>query len=252
MISKNQIKYINSLRASKFRQKYDNFIAEGEKTVFELLRSQRFPIESLYILDSEINTLRAKYSSILSHFDAVTESEMKAISALQSPTNVLLVAKKKCYSSFNLTDAVNPVFYLDGVQDPGNMGTIIRSADWFGIPSVIRSLDSADFFNPKVVQATMGSLAGVDLYSIDRQDIILQKPHSLIGMDMEGIDIRDANFASNTVFVFGSEGKGISEELGSVLTQSVSIKGYKNRVAESLNVGVTASIVAFQLSIKSL
>lgn len=241
VITHNQVKYIKSLHQSKFRQKYNNFIAEGDKIAEEILQNSIYKIEGVYATDT---WLINNDPSMLAQLDSVTgisPAEMKKISTLKTPSNVLLVLEKRSesidYSLMNESHAI----YLDDVQDPGNVGTIIRIADWFGIKTIVRSKGSADFYNPKVVQATMGSFLNVNLYTQDftsLTDIV----HETVGASMYGADLNEFVWPHKVLLVMGNEGNGIQAAVHQQLDHHVTIKGNSGRIADSLNVSIAAGI----------
>jgi RNA methyltransferase, TrmH family len=245
-LSKNQLKYIKSLHQPKFRQMYENFIGEGDKVVSELLVSKKFQIEMLVATVQWIEQNRPILHEFQNMVYTITNEQMSQISALKTPSEVLIVAKKRLFNINNLLNDNFTAFYLDGVQDPGNVGTIIRIADWFGIDAVIRSQESADFFQPKVVQSSMGSIAGVALVNMDVVQLASLSAIPVYAMDMNGKPLQTMTLPSSCIVVLGSEGQGLSSELKSSLTHLtyITIQGHKDRLAESLNVGVAAGIVA--------
>lgn len=246
-ITNNQLKYIKSLHQTKFRQMYENFMAEGDKLILQLLLSNRFDIELLVANKSWIEN---HYHLVKKYEGKIVEAEnhqLQQITTLKTATDVIAVLKKsKAEVNINLIRS-GFYFYLDGVQDPGNAGTIIRVADWFGFKGVIRSEDSVDFYNPKVVQSTMGSLGNIELFTLERHKFLALEC-KIIAADMNGQSIRKFNHAEKGVIVLGREGSGISNEiLQSEKTQIVSIPGYEKTLAESLNVSVAAGILAYEI-----
>lgn len=245
-LSKNQLKYIKSLHQSKFRQMYENFIGEGDKVASELLVSKKFQIEMVVATAQWIQENKPILHEFQSLIHTVTNEQMAQISTLKSPSEVLIIAKKRLFNINNLLNENFTAFYLDGVQDPGNVGTIIRIADWFGIDAVIRSQESADFFQPKVVQASMGSIAGIALGNMDISHLAALEDMPIFAMDMNGQALQNTTFPPRCIIVLGSEGQGLSADLKFSLPQLtyITIKGHNGRLAESLNVGVAAGIVA--------
>jgi len=242
VITHNQIKHIKSLHQSKFRQKYNNFIAEGDKIAEEILQNSIYKIDGIFATDQWIEKHDQFAHANHKLLTGISPAEMKKISALKTPANVLLVLEKRSetinYKLMNQGHAL----YLDNVQDPGNVGTIIRIADWFGIKTIVRSPGSADFYNPKVIQATMGSFLNVNLYTEEFEnmnDII----HQSVGAAMHGIDIHSFSWPQHTLLVMGNEGKGIQASVHQSLDHLVTIKGAENRVAESLNVSIATGIL---------
>jgi RNA methyltransferase, TrmH family len=247
-VSKNQLKYIKSLHISKFRQKYENFIAEGDKVVLPLLQSHAFELELIVATSSWIEANAKEISPFMDKTLVAEEYHLAQISTLKTASDVLIVSKKKNINAKNLLNKSGIVLYLDGVQDPGNMGTIIRIADWFGASGVLASEDSVDFYHPKVVMASMASIAGVDFATCTRQELIANKHQTkeILLLDMNGQDLNKHHFLESGIIIFGSEGHGISDELKNGLghyAKALSIKGNESRIAESLNVGISAGIV---------
>lgn len=248
MISKNQIKYIKSLQMAKFRQKYDIFIAEGEKIAHEVFLSKNFEIENIYAT----NDWLIKYPNIQHPLlEEVSTHEMSQISNLTNPSNIFMVLN--CDDKKLDVDMVSQSysFLLDGVQDPGNVGTILRLADWFGIKAVIRTEETADFYHPKVIQSSMGSFCKQHFYTASQEVITdLHKKVKFYGMDMYGSSLGTTKISESAVIVFGNEGHGISDSIQELLHEKIAITGSQDKIAESLNVGTTAAIVAHHLSLR--
>ena len=239
------------MHQSKFRQKYNNFIAEGDKIAEEILQNSIYKIESIFATEKwhdNNSHFVQKHQNLLT---GISQREMDKISALKTSSDILLVLEK-CSETINYT-LINEghVLYLDDVQDPGNVGTIIRIADWFGINTIIRSAGSADFYNPKVIQATMGSFMNVNLYSEEFENLD-KIPHESVGAVMQGTPLVAFKWPSKTLLVMGNEGKGIGGAIHQKLDHFVSIKGAKSRVADSLNVGIATGILCSGLSENSL
>jgi RNA methyltransferase, TrmH family len=242
LISKARLKDIKALHQPKFRQIYNKFIAEGDKVCGELLKNKKFNIAQVLITSGH----EKKYADLLKYGtvepDIISSKEMEQISTLKTPSDIfLLLDKKEDDVNILLNNKISAI-YLDGVQDPGNVGTIIRTADWFGIDMIIRSEDSADFFSPKVVQASMGSIANLLLSSADNQKISSFKM-PMYGTYMEGMDLQTTTIEENAILVMGSEGRGISAEMDQWIQHKITIVGAKNKLAESLNVSVAAGII---------
>jgi TrmH family RNA methyltransferase len=249
-LSNNQVKYIRSLGLSKFRQKYENFVAEGDKCVTALLHSG-FEIESIVAtsqwLEKNDHILKSHREKCLH----ASEEQMQQLSGLVNAPDILAVVKQRWVKAKDLLNRFKPLFFLDGVQDPGNVGTIIRVADWFGFGGVILGPGSADVYHPKVVQASMGSIAAFEVAKADRDEVLsFVSPQRIILLDMEGKDVNQSCLPSDAVLVLGSEGKGIDVEWFQSIppTQRIGILGAGGRTAESLNVGVTAGIIAYSLT----
>jgi len=246
VITQNQIKYIKSLHQSKFRQKYNNFIAEGDKIAEEILQNSIYKIEGIFATDKWISERESSLQPHQNLLTGISHREMDKISALKTSTNVLIVLEKQPEKINYTLMKRGHAIYLDDVQDPGNVGTIIRIADWFGIGTIIRSGGSADFYNPKVVQATMGSFLNVALYKEEFAQ--LEKTvHQTVGASMSGADLNSFDWPEPTLLVLGNEGKGIQASIHQRLDHHVTISGSSSRIAESLNVGIAAGILCYKL-----
>ena len=242
MISKARIKDIKSLHQPKFRQMYDIFIAEGDKVCTELLKTPKYRIDSVFIVQDTLHKYEILLEGLKEKTEIISSREMEQISALKTTSDILLLLEVKEDDDNVLLKKGTSAIYLDGVQDPGNVGTIIRIADWYGIDALIRNNQCADFFNPKVVQATMGSLVNVDLITADYSKI-LRSGKTLYGTFMDGVDINAVIIESDAILVMGSEGKGISTELEKSIRNKIAINGSRSKIAESLNVSVAAGII---------
>ncbi|MES2478446.1 MAG: RNA methyltransferase [Bacteroidota bacterium] len=240
MLSKTQSKYIRSLALQKFRKEHQSYLAEGEKIVAEWLFSDE-KMELIVGLDNWIseNTLL-----IQKHPEAicigVSEDELKQISTLQSPNKALLVVRNKRQPQLNNIN--NWCIALDGIRDPGNMGTILRIADWFGIGDVICSQDCVDAFSPKVVQSGMGAHLRVNIHETNLADFIKESPLDGIAAVLGGENVYQMNTPPDKgIIIIGNEAKGISEEIIALAKYKVTIP--KKGGAESLNAGVSTGIL---------
>ena len=243
MISKNQIKNITSLHQKKFRKELSLFIAEGPKVVDEFLHSD-LKITEIYGLENWItkNLLLLNKINCL-HF-IVTEAELARISYLQTPNEVLAICKQPTYLEKNITTQTDLHLYLDGVSDPGNMGTIIRMADWFGVKQIFCSDNCAEIFNPKVVQSTMGSLSRVSFYTMSlSQACKLTDTENIFGANLGGENLYITVIPKKCMLVIGSESHGISIENTNLLSKHITIPQAKNGTTESLNAAVATSII---------
>jgi len=240
MLSKNQVKIINSLKHKKFRQKYDLFVVEGLKMVQTLLQSDKYKINSIFYTENLPNFLKTHHETKMVSID---ERMMKTISFLNNPSTILALVETKN----GQVKIIDKAIYLDGVQDPGNVGTIIRIADWFGIDTVIRSEDAADFYNPKVIQSSMGAIANVNLSQMTREELLAIKNKILLAADMDGEDINSIAITSSFVLIMGSEGKGLHPLFKNDKVQKISILGNNKKISESLNVSVATGIITSKL-----
>ncbi len=243
MISKNKIKYIRSLELKKNRNKEGKFVAEGHKVVDDLLMLQP---ASLIVATEE--WLKDKRIDERTEVLIASEDELRKVSFLQHPQQVLAVFDQMENRNFASAD-VTPNrlnLALDGVQDPGNLGTIIRIADWFGIESIYCSPDTADVYNPKVVQATMGSIARVKVMYGDLTALFATLPDNVpvYGTLLDGEDIYNQQLDNKGFIVMGNEGKGISPELIKSVNRKLLIPNFPlgRPTADSLNVAIATAI----------
>lgn len=232
MVSNSQTKLISSLSQKKYRDKSGLFVAEGPKVVRELLD------EGLIL--KWFFTTNASQVSSENHF-LVTEAELKKISFLKSAnvcTAVFEIPEQVAYQDSGLIVA------LDAIRDPGNLGTIIRLCDWFGVQQLICSEDTVDCYNPKVVQATMGSLARVQIKYLSLSKFLEKTKLPVFGGFMDGNSIYSEAFPDNGIVVMGNEANGISEEIAEKITRRISIPRFgKTQKTESLNVATATAIL---------
>jgi TrmH family RNA methyltransferase len=245
MLSKTHSKYIQSLHHKKFRDADNVFIAEGSKVVMELLRSGKFVcIEILGTqewLHQNEALLRKYYQGPL---EVIEQYELEKISALATPNQVLVLFKKVAIASIYAKGKIN--LLLDNIQDPGNLGTIIRIADWFGISNIICSAHSAELYNPKVVQSTMGSLGRVNVLYTDLAIWIKQHPDiKIFAAALHGKNLQEFGKLKEGLIVIGNESKGISEEIFQMAGERITIPKFGE--AESLNAAVAAGIILSHL-----
>lgn len=240
MISKNKIKYIRSLELKKNRNKEGKFVAEGFKVVDDLLALQ--PAD-LIVATGE--WLRDKHFGAETEVIEVTDEELKKVSFLQHPQQVLAVFRQATSGDYSINTSELSLA-LDGVQDPGNLGTIIRIADWFGITHIYCSQDTADVYNPKVVQATMGSIARVKVEYGDLLGLVESLPADVpvYGTLLDGDNIYQQKLENHGLIVMGNEGKGISPALAKKVNHKLLIPNFPEgrATADSLNVAIATAI----------
>ncbi len=234
MISKNDVKYIQSLFHKKNRDAEGMFIAEGPKLVNDLLAGG-LQFKQLYALPAW-----AEQHPGLAAVTIVTEADLERLSFLQTPNQVLAVLRKPALSTCPVLQG-QVGLVLDGIQDPGNLGTILRIADWFGISEVIASDDTADLYNPKVVQATMGSIARVSVWYKQLDAWLATVTVPVFGALLNGADIHYYGKIKEGLLVIGNEGRGIRPEVLPFIQQPLTIPGKGQ--AESLNAAVAAGII---------
>jgi len=241
MLSKNEVKYIQSLYHKKQRQESGLFIAEGVKLVNELMKS-KLAIKKLFATEDWESKFSYKAELL-----RVTENELQNISTLQTPNKVLALVEVPTPHKLKITKN-SWVLALDDIQDPGNMGTLIRIADWFGINSIVASNNSVDCFNNKVVQSTMGSIARVNVYYVNLPDFLSSTDLPIFGALLEGKSIYNTNIPKGGILLIGNESKGIHPICRTLITDPISIPRIGG--AESLNAGVAAGILLSYLTKK--
>ncbi len=234
MLSKNQLKLITSLQQKKYRNKYGLFIAEGVKVVNEFLAAN-FDCEFLFCTDDyepEIHN-----GNIIN----ITENELKKISSLKTPNKVLGVFKLPTQQSLEDNGLI---VALDAVNDPGNLGTIIRLCDWFGVQQLVCSKNTVDCYNQKVVQATMGSLSRVSVFYLDLKAVLRATHLPVYGAVMNGNNVHGELLKEQGILVLGNEANGISKEIEEIITHRLTIPRFGNlQQAESLNVATATAIL---------
>jgi RNA methyltransferase, TrmH family len=243
MLSKSQISFIKSLHQKKFRKEHRLFIVEGIKSVTEFIHSE-YIVTDVYCTENVMPKLANLSQKIKLH--QISESDLDRISTLTTAQNVLALVRlpdNKDIETLHLNGTFT--LALDGVQDPGNLGTIIRTADWFGIPQIICSEDCVEAYNPKVVQATMGSLSRIKVRYGDLPAILKNTEVPVFGTLLNGTPITETQFGDEGVIVLGNEGSGISEAVINEISNRVTIPGLGK--AESLNVAVCASLFCYEL-----
>ena len=237
MISKNKIKYIQSLELKKNRNKENVFVAEGPKLVEALLQ-----VSTPCFIAATSDWIEVNSHLKVLEMVEVTEEELKKISFLQHPQQVLGIFKQEPQPKLHLENSLS--IALDDIQDPGNLGTIIRIADWFGIRTILCSENTVDVYNPKVIQATMGSIANVNVAYVNLEEVIkaLPKTFPIYGTLLEGENIYQQTLERKGLIVMGNEGKGISSNIKKYITHKLLIPGDTQKTAESLNVAIATAI----------
>jgi len=248
MLSKAQISLITSLQNKKYRKQHGLFIVEGIKSVMEFISSS-YEVESIFYT-GDANTKVGKISHNIKSYE-LTETEFQKISALKSPQGILALIKLPLQQKIVPSNLKNKFsLVLDDVQDPGNLGTIIRTAEWFGIEHIICSIGTVDAYNPKVVQATMGSLARLQIHYTDLTDFIPATGLKVYGALLNGQSIYQTVWANEGLIVMGNEGNGISDEIIALIDQAVTIPRIGQ--AESLNVAVATTIFCSEIARQKL
>jgi len=231
-LSKNHIKLITSLSQKKYRQKHKLFVVEGVKVVQEFLNSS-YELEIVFSTDTDFSSTNK--------FIEVTDQELKKISSLKNPNKVLAI--------FKIPNQINPIMgglilVLDSINDPGNLGTIIRLCDWFGIEQLVCSNETVDCFNSKVVQASMGSLTRVAVSYLDLKKYLQNALAPIFVADMDGLNVYKTKLPDSAVLVLGNEANGISDEIKQLVTTKITIPRYGAfQQTESLNVATASAIL---------
>lgn len=233
-LSKSNIKYVQSLRIKKFRQKYHEFIVEGDKSVQEVLHSD-WDIKKLYHTTLFMPKGNFKESELIS------ASEMERLSQHKSPQNALAIVGTPNHKLDTKQLKGKITLALDGIQDPGNLGTMVRLCDWYGIENLICSLETVDLYNHKTVAATMGSFLRVKVHYASLPEVITSSGIEAYAATMEGENVHQLKSPEEGILIIGSEGQGISDEIDELVKNKISIPRFGQ--AESLNAGIAAAIL---------
>jgi len=249
MLSRNQVKHIHSLKQKKFREIHRQFLAEGSKLILEIIESP-YKVIAVYAL---ADWLKSNENILLSKkvpFLEISEGEMERITALSSPSPALAIAEIPAMPILPVAAINDLVLVLDDIKDQGNLGTIIRIADWFGIETVICSENTVDLYNPKVIQATMGSVTRVRVAYFNLPEFLssMDPAIKIYGTFPEGENIYSIPLDPKGIILIGSESTGISPEVAYKVTDKISIPSYSPATgrkdhAESLNASIAAAIV---------
>lgn len=241
MITKNRIAQIKSLSQKKARVELKQFVAEGIK-MFEQIINSNFSIVEIYYLSDVENELFNMIGKMEVETFKITSNDMSRISQLKTPTSVLIVVEIPNPTSKGYVDGLS--LALDSVQDPGNLGTIIRIADWFGISKIFCSMDCADIYSPKVIQATMGAITRIKVEYLDLESFLSKVTVPVYGTFLEGENIYTQKLVNNSIIVMGNEGNGISNQVAKLVTNKINIPSFPvgESLGESLNVAVATAI----------
>ncbi|RIV38284.1 RNA methyltransferase [Flagellimonas lutimaris] len=236
MVTKNQIKLVVSLKQKKYRSQHGLFVVEGEKVVNELLKAGVRPFK-IFVDDADkVQKFREA--------EMVPKKDLKQMSSLTHPNGILGV-----FYMIEGEGNLNPdwVVVLDSVRDPGNLGTIIRLCDWFGIKYLVCSKDTVDCYNPKVLQATMGSIARVNIAYVDLEEYLGKTNLPVYGAYMDGESVYSSDLAEKGILVMGNEANGISDEVGKFIAKRISIPQFGSLSTESLNVATATAILLSEI-----
>ena len=243
MLSKSQISLLKSLQQKKFRKEHGLFLVEGYKSVIEFVNTA-YQVDTIYhtpaIAPKMLNLSRKI------NFQEISLADLEKISSLKTPQEVIGLIKLPIWPSLNYNTLKNRFsLVIDGVQDPGNMGTIIRTADWFGITDIICSEDTVDVYNPKVVQATMGSLARVNVHYTNLATTLPQIKLPVFGAMLDGENMYGTNFGTEGLLAMGNEGNGLRPEIQALISKKITIPRIGQ--AESLNVAIATAIFCSEI-----
>lgn len=233
VLSKNKIKWIRSLRLKKNRDAENVFIVEGDKMVREITHNQRDLIQIIVSTNTDV------------HMDVpcfhIDEATMKSISSHKTPSSLLAVVQKPSFDS----DTKGLTVVLDGIQDPGNLGTIIRTCDWFGVHQIVCSKETVDCFNPKVIQSSMGSLFRIPVKYTDLESFLDSSEAPVYGALLDGTNMYDSRIPENSILVIGNEGKGISDDVRQYINHPILIPAHGD--AESLNASIATAVILAEI-----
>ncbi|MBA4319007.1 MAG: RNA methyltransferase [Flavobacterium sp.] len=239
MFTKNQAKLIKSLNEKKNRVLLGLFLVEGEKSVLEVLNSD-FEIDFVLTTEKFFEKYGKKIRERSKSYEIVNQFDLEKVGTFETNDSAIAIVKQYINKSFDIKkDAI--VLVLDEIKDPGNLGTIIRTADWYGIKNIVASKETVDFYNPKVITATKGSFTRVNIYYTDLKDFLSKQKSPVLGAFLNGKNIHKIQFPSGGILVMGNESNGISKEIENFVTNKITIPAYGK--AESLNVTVATAII---------
>lgn len=245
MISKNKIKALKALQQKKFRDSENKYIVEGKKISEEAFTYKPGLIEEIICTDDMNDIIPTNLSAKTS---IASIEDIKKISSLKTPQKILAVLNKPSRSELDFSTIDELILALDSIRDPGNMGTIIRLADWFGVKNIICSLDCVDSFNPKSIQASMGAILRMNIHYTDLIPVIKNAStydYAIYGATLDGNDLYKSDIKNRALLVMGNESEGISQNVRNVLTNKLFIPNYSSNSekTESLNVSIATSVL---------
>lgn len=250
-LSNNQIKLINSLKTKKYRYKHKLFLVEGEKSCKELIENSKNLISFFVIPENNIKTNNILLKQIVENnkeIFGIENQKFKSLSDTKTPQEILAVVSLIPQKFIKKS----PIIILDNISDPGNLGTIIRSMDWFGINQLVLSKNCVDIFSPKVIRSTMGSIFRINYFIPNDLKVFITNDladFEIIGTSIDtNVFIDNYNFPDNFAIIIGNEAKGISPELMEIITRKIKIQGFGK--AESLNASVACSIILYEIAKK--
>ncbi len=243
MISKNELKFLCSLQQKKYRREHQMFIVEGTKSVAEVLQSD-FVVKKVYATLAWMEEHKDVFSCPIS---MLTEKECERVSSLQTTPEIFALVEMKEQNEIIFSDKC---LVLDDIKDAGNLGTLIRTADWFGIKTIVCSEQTVELYNPKTIQASMGSFTHVHVFYTDLKSFLhtISKSHTIYGTFMEGNELNKVCFSSKSVVIIGNESKGISSELASFVQEKIYIARKADHTMDSLNAAIATAVVCYELT----
>lgn len=234
MTSQSEIKRFSSLKLKKFRQKYGLFLVEGVKSVTELLASS-FTVHQILVTEHlPVDTGEVPVSML-------SKKDMERLSSMETPPGIMAVVEIPHWPAWDATSCMGPILALDGIRDPGNLGTIMRIADWYGMNQLLLSEDCTDAFNPKTLQASMGSFLRIQCHYGNLPAMLKEAQLPVYGCTLNGTNIRTMRFPERYVVVIGSESHGISHEVMAQVEEAITIPRFGH--AESLNAAIATALV---------
>ncbi len=243
MLVKSQVKYIQSLGHKKFRDADGVFVAEGPKIVLELLQATHIEAIQLYAVKEWLLKNKILFAGRIDPVE-IESQELERISFLTTPNQVIGIFRKPVFPAVEEPEGIT--LLLDNIQDPGNLGTLVRTADWFDVRRIVCSPDTADLFNPKVVQSTMGSIARVEVLYHDLKEYIIAHPGTpCYSADLDGENLEETIHIPRLMLLLGNESRGIYQDLSALAIRRIRVP--RRGSAESLNVAVAAGIILFMI-----
>lgn len=243
MISKNKVKYLKSLQLKKIRKEHGEFLVEGAKSVLELLKSD-YQVQDLFLTENFLKCYEEELAESKVSYEVCRQEELETAGSLMTNDSAIAVAKIKENLKFEI-EKDEFALALDDVKDPGNMGTLLRIADWFGIRKVICSEECTDFYAPKVISATMGSFTRAKVYYCSLNEYLSTCTSPVFGATLDGENVHKVDFGKSGIILLGNESNGINKGNHQLITKFIRIPGFGG--AESLNVAVAGAIICDNL-----
>lgn len=244
MLTRNTLKYLQSLKQKKFRQMYNNFVVEGEKMATEIIQHQGLTIEGIFALAPWIHANHSLLKGIDALVQEISHKDLSRISNLKTPNQIFVVCKVPTYPLDLTTLNSSLTLFLDDLQNPGNMGSILRIADWFGLPYVFCTKNCVEAFNPKVIQASMGAFLRVKIVSIEFDELKERMPNlPTFAAVLQGENVYTTPLPKNGLLVIGNEGAGVSDAIVKKASHLIRIPKGQQGGAESLNAAVATGIL---------